>query len=155
MLQNILLFLFSLSGCYTINTCVADCLLPGMWSGDVVMQNNYLDINTTLHIQLFEDSDSKISGWLYHTDGKYQIQQEYSILHCQEIYVAGDLQWAEGGEIFVKCLSEDGGTSCVDLLGNSWGAELEFSNFYGSYTFVLDSYEEVGDSAKDEFKCIY
>ena len=150
----LLLFIFSL-GCKSTDPCVVDCLLPGMWSGEVEMQNNYLNIDTNLHVQLFEGEDSKISGWLYHTDGVYQIQEEYSILHCEEIPVSGDLLWAEGGEIFVKCLSEDNGASCVDFLGNSFDADIDFYNFYGSYSFVLDTYEEIGDAAKEDFRCVY
>ena len=153
-MRKFLLFLL-LSGCYNINPCVADCLLPGMWTGEVIMQNEYLNIDTTLHIQLFEDSNLGISGWVYHTNGIYQIQEEYSIFHCEEIPVSGELQRAEGGDIFVSCLSEDGGNSCIDLLGNSLEAEINFYNFWGDHSFVLDSYEEIGDSAKEDFKCIY
>lgn len=153
---NLFFVLFAfLIGCKPTDPCVVDCLLPGMWSGEVAMQNNYLDIDTNLHIQLFEDENSKISGWIYHTDGVYKIQEDYSILHCEETAVSGDLQWAESGEIFVKCLSEDDGKSCLDFLGNSFEAEIDFYNFYGSYDFILDTYEEIGDAAKEDFRCVY
>ena len=150
-----LILFFSILGCKSTNSCIVDCLLPGMWSGEVTMQNNYLDIDTTLHVQLFEDEESTISGWIYHTDGIYRIQEDYSILHCEETPISGELQWAEGGDIFIKCLSEDDGKSCIDFLGNSFTAEIDFYNFYGSYNFILDTYEEIGDAAKEDFRCVY
>ncbi len=152
-LRVFLLISFSLS-CKNVDPCVVDCLLPGMWSGDVKVENEYLEIDTTLHIQLFEEEEN-VSGWLYHTNGKYQIQGKYSIFHCEEISVTGNLEWAENGEIFVKCLAEASGTSCIDLWAANSGAEADFYNIYGNESFDLENYEEIGDAAKDTFRCVY
>ena len=152
MLPNIL---FLILGCSPIiEECTVTDLLPGMWSGHAeVYEKNYIDLDTDLHVQLFQDGVD-IVGWLYHTDGVYTLQEQYSILHCEEISIIGELASAESGTITVDCLHEPDGATCLDFTGNFYGGVISIKNRWNTIDIMLDRYEEIGDQALENFHCL-
>ena len=152
----VLRFLFLLVGCSSLNEDVAADLLPGMWSGHIeIEQENYIDLDTDMHIQLFEGSQEMIVGWFYHTDGVYLLQGEYPILHCEEIYITGDLIFSKDGTIKIDCLNEPDGATCLDFEGTKESAQIRIKNLFINSEATLDQYEEIGDRALENFQCIY
>lgn len=125
-----------------------------MWSGHAqVYEKNYIDLDTDIHVQLFQDGFDVV-GWVYHTDGVYTVQNKYSILQCEEIFVMGEVMSAENGELVVDCLKEPAGSTCLDFVGNTSGGTLSMRSYWSSVDIELDRYEEIGEQALENFDCL-
>ena len=143
-----------LSGCGPgMPWCEAPDLFPGMWSGKVELHNSMADIDTTLHLQLFNKSPTEVEGWLYHTEGTYIIQDKYSTPECYAEAVKGGIEMFDETTFLVDCLKV--GSLCERLEGDSSKVALDLSlGLFGSYDGILDHYEELGDRALENFQCL-
>lgn len=140
-------------GCFS-ETVICDdiCLLPGMWSGNVYQNNpGWVEIDTNMHLQLFQDEDDYLTGWIYHTEGIYIIQDEYETRPCESTEVFGNYYFGED-EMITDCLLI--GSQCVKSQLSEDSALIEFDFGLGSFTAELNQYEEIGDRLKDDFKCL-
>ena len=149
----ILIYLF---GCGPGVFCESGDAFPGMWSGWVNVQENLLEMDTNLHLQLFQDAEDKISGWFYHTEGTYIVQDEYVTPECSPYQVEGDIENEVGGGFHVKCLhvvESDG--PCIEVEGAEGHVTLTVDVFpFGSFEGHLGHYEEIGDRNQDSFLCL-
>jgi hypothetical protein len=150
---HIALLGIALTGCSDYLDCDVDYLLPGMWTGDVTIENGTADtsIDADLHIQLFPDGDG-VTGWAYFTEGHFRVGawQPYP---CQPFALSGDLTAVENG-IEIDCLLPDGSDTCIEFEGDETGASFEVSWLFWSEGAALPHYEGIGDRLLEEFQCL-
>ena len=145
----------ALTGCSSeYLDCEIDRLLPGMWSGEVAIENGLadLEVDANLHIQLFPDGNNGVAGWVYVTDGTFRIGS-WKAYHCSPIRISGELTAVENG-IESDCLLPAGTDTCVEFEGDETGASFEVSWLLWSEDGVLPHYEGIGDRLLEEFQCL-
>ena len=127
-------------------------LFPGQWSGDVrVSEHGVVDIETTLHLQLFEEDSQEVSGWFYHEGGHYTIQKIYSTAECDPWLVWGEFRDKDESLIF-DCLTT--GSSCIEAELTASAATLQISYSLVGFSVSLDDYEMIDEKYQDTFTCL-
>jgi hypothetical protein len=125
-MRRLPLALLLLSGCGHEAYCESGDLFPGMWS-----------------------------GWLYHTEGIYILQDEYTTPPCDPYRVEGHLDTDTDGGFVIDCLSEPGGTTCIQVEGGPDGVVVSYSVFLlGTWEAGLGMYEEIGERQYEDFVCL-
>lgn len=148
-----------LCGCSAEPFCDTQDIFPGMWSGradlkEYLFGDPLIEIHSELHIQLFEQKRGYVTGWFYHTEGEYVVQDKYPLYPCAPYALEGEVQDDGDGVFYAPCLVELGDSgACLEVEGDQDGVLLSVSNILGSIEVPLERYEQI-DSSDNVFHCL-
>jgi len=127
-------------------------LFPGQWSGETkISEHGIIDIETTLHLQLFEEDSQDVSGWFYHEGGHYTIQEIYSTAECDPWPVWGEFR-EKDDRLMLDCLTT--GSSCIEVELTDSDATLQISYSLIGFSVSLDDYAIIDEEYKGTFTCL-
>ena len=147
---DVVLAMGLLMGCF--QSAAPEETLPGSWSTWVNQEiTGLIDVNTQIHTQLWLEDD-EIVGWLYHTKGTWELQDQYITPPCDPEWVHGTYREDTWG-YHISCMYV--GDKCLSTRVHPESVEVDLGDLsYGMLGWIkLEDRIDPPENGKEEFEC--